>query len=104
MYKLSVSQCKQYAAISTATNHTVVEFYADCRQVCTSWIWDDKRVPKLGGFGKVVEMDESHFAGAPKFNRGHRLGLGRRRKMRFWSSTKRQPELHSETSAFKQIE
>ena len=74
VYKLSVSQCKQYAAISTATNHTVVEFYADCRQVCTSWIWDEKHVPKLGGFGKVVEMDESYFAGAPKFNRGRRLG------------------------------
>ena len=33
-----------------------------------------KKYPKLGGFGKVVEMDESFFAGAPKFNRGRRLG------------------------------
>ena len=74
VYRLSVSQCKQYAAINTKTDHTVVEFYADCRQVCTSWIWNENNIPKLGGFGKVVEMDESFFAGAPKFNRGRRLG------------------------------
>ena len=73
MYRLSVSQCKQYAAISKKTDHTVVEFYADCRQVCTSWIWNENNIPKLSGFVKVVEMDESFFAGAPKFNRGHRL-------------------------------
>jgi len=42
--------------------------------VCTSWIWNENNIPKLGGFGKVVEMDESFFAGAPKFNRGRRLG------------------------------
>ena len=26
--------------------------------------------PELGGFGKNVEMDESHFAGAPKYGKG----------------------------------
>jgi len=30
--------------------------------------------PKLGGFGKIVEMDESHFAGTAKFGKGRRLG------------------------------
>ena len=74
VYRLSVSQCKQYAAISTKTDHTVIEYYADCRRTCTSWIWDTKNLPKLGGFGKFVEMDESYFPGAPKFNRGRRLG------------------------------
>ena len=29
--------------------------------------------PKLEG--KIVEMDESHFAGAPKYGKGRRLGL-----------------------------
>jgi len=28
----------------------------------------------LGGFGKVVEMDESYFPGQPKYKRGRRLG------------------------------
>ena len=74
VYRLTVSQCKQYAAISTKTDHTVVEYYADCRRVCTCWIWDEKNTPKLGGFGKAVEMDESFFPGAPKYNRGRRLG------------------------------
>ena len=74
VYRLSVSQCKQYAAISAKTDHTVVEYYADCRRVCTSWIWDERNIPKLGGFGKIVEFDESYFPGAPKYNKGRRLG------------------------------
>ena len=72
--RLSETQCKNFVAIGTKTNHTVGEYYADCRQVCTNWIWDVKNTPKLGGFGKIVEMDESYFPGAPKYNRGRRLG------------------------------
>ena len=74
VYRLSVSQCKQYAAISSKSDHTVTEYYADCRSVCNSWIWDAKHTPKLGGYGTIVEMDESFFPGAPKYNRGRRLG------------------------------
>ena len=37
---------------------------------------DPVNTPKLGGFGKIVEMDESFFPGHPKFNRGRRLGEG----------------------------
>ena len=44
----------------------VGEYYADCRQICTNWIWDLKHTPKLGGYGNVVEMDDSFFAEAPK--------------------------------------
>ena len=51
---------------------TFVKWYAKCREVCGTWIWANK--PKLRGFGNIVEMDESHFAGAPKFGRGRRLG------------------------------
>ena len=40
VHRLSVSQCKQYTAISTKTDHTVIEYYADCRRACTSWIWE----------------------------------------------------------------
>ena len=60
---LSAEQCKSYVAISTKTNHTVTEYYADCRAICNSWIRNPKNMPKLGGFGKVVEMDESYFPG-----------------------------------------
>ena len=74
VYRLSISQCKQYAAISSKSDHTVTEYYADCRSVCNSWIWDAKHTPKLGGYGTIVEMDESFFPGAPKYNRGRRLG------------------------------
>ena len=74
VYGLTIEQCKQFCCISNKTDHTVVEYYADCRHICNSWIWDKKNTPKLGGFGKVVEMDESFFPGAPKYNRGRRLG------------------------------
>ena len=75
MYKRIVPQCKQYAAISRKSEHTVIEYYADCRHVCNSWSWDDEHTPKLSGFGTVVEMDESFFLDAPKCNRGRRLGM-----------------------------
>ena len=42
------------------------------KSVQNGYIWANK--PELGGFGKIVEMDESHFARAPKFGRGRTLG------------------------------
>ena len=71
---MNEKQCKEYAGISTKTNHTVVELYSDFRTICNHWIWDSAHTPKLGGFGKIVEMDESYFPGCPKYNRGRRLG------------------------------
>ena len=50
------------------------EIYNDCRNVCTFWIWNPELTPNLGGYGKIVEMDKSFFPGAPKFNRGRRVG------------------------------
>ena len=44
------------------------------RNICNSWIWDPQITPKLGGLGKIVEMEEWYFPGAPKFNPGGRLG------------------------------
>ena len=61
VYKLDEVQCKQFVAISRKTDHTASEYDADCGQVCTLWIWDDKHIPKLGNFKKVVEMDKSFF-------------------------------------------
>ena len=72
VHRLTEQQCKDYVGISKKTNHTVVDWYRTCREVCTDWIWDN--TPMLGGYGKIVEMDESYFAGAPKYNRGRRLG------------------------------
>ena len=40
----------------------------------TEWFWDPQNTPKLGGYGKIVEFDESCFPGRPKHNRGRRLG------------------------------
>ena len=74
VHHLSEEQCKQFVGISTKTNHTVSEYYGDCRNICNSWIRDPKNQPKLGGFGIIVEMDESYFPSQPKFNRGRRLG------------------------------
>ena len=43
-------------------------------EICNEWFWDPRNTPKLGGFGTIVEMDESYFAGKPKYQRGRRLG------------------------------
>ena len=74
VHHLSEEQCKQFVGISTKTNHTVGEYYCDCRNICNHCIRDPRNLPKLGGFGVIVEMDESYFPGQPKFNRGRRLG------------------------------
>ena len=49
-----------------------MKWYAKCREVCGKWIWANK--PKLGGYGKIVEMDESHLLGFQKYGKGRRLG------------------------------
>ena len=74
VHHLNIEQCKQFCNLGTKTDHTVTEYYSDCRNVCNSWIWNPENTPKLGGYGKIIEMDESYFPGAPKFNRGRRLG------------------------------
>ena len=74
VHHLNEKQCAQYTNISHKSNHTVIKWYKFCRQVCTEWFWDSNNTPKLGGYGKIVEMDESFFPGCPKFNRGRRLG------------------------------
>ena len=72
VHRLSEAQCKQYMSVGQVTNVTVVNWYRACREVCTTWI--TKHAPKLGGFGKIVEFDESFFAGAPKYGRGRAKG------------------------------
>ena len=66
-------QCAEYTNISQ-NNTTVIKRYKFCRNVCTEWFWGSRTTPKLGGYGKTIEIDESYFPGVPKFNRGRRLG------------------------------
>ena len=64
----------QYTHISDKNNSTVCHYYKLSHDVCSEWFWDAENTPKLGGFGKIVEMDESYFPGKPKYNRGRHLG------------------------------
>ena len=76
VHHLSENQCVQYTKLSSKNNTTIVKWYRFCREVCTDWFWKAENTPKLGGFGKIVEMDESFFPGVPKYNKfkGCRLG------------------------------
>ena len=74
VHHLSIKQCAQYTNISDRNNTSVCKWYKFCRELCTEWFFDAKNTPKLGGFGRIVEMDESYFPGKPKYNRGRRLG------------------------------
>ena len=58
-------------SVSQDNDHAIVKWYSLCREICGKWI--ETNPPKLGGFGKIVEMDESYFAGAPKYGKGRRL-------------------------------
>ena len=74
VHHLSEQQCVEYTKLSSKNNTTIVKWYKFCREVCTEWFWNPDNTPKLGGFGQIVEMDESFFPGQPKYNRGRRLG------------------------------
>ena len=65
---LSEQQCKAYTNIGQSNNVTMVRWYYLCREVCDTWI--QNFFEPLGGFGKIVEIDESYLAGAPKYGRG----------------------------------
>ena len=72
VHRLTEEQCKQYMGIGQRTKMTVVKWYRKCRDVCEEWM--NRHPPQLGGFGKIVEMDESFFPGVPKYGKGRRLG------------------------------
>ena len=73
VHRLTEKQCVQYTNISSKNNTTVVKWYAFSRNVCTTWFWKPENTPKLGGYGVIVEMDESYFPGKPKFNKGRTI-------------------------------
>ena len=84
IHHLTVLQCAQFTNITQRNNTTVCYWYKVCREICTEWFWDPINTPKLGGFGKIVEMDESFFPGKPKYNRGRRLGEGAWKEEEKW--------------------
>ena len=51
-------------SIGQANKNTIVEAYKSCRDICSEWIHENHK--PLGGFGEIVEFDESLFAGQPK--------------------------------------
>ena len=57
MHHLDERQCANYINISQKCKKTVIKWYKFCRQGVTEWFWDPANTPKLGGFGKIVEMD-----------------------------------------------
>ena len=71
--------CWYFVAKSTETNtklylnmgkndKTIVDWFSMCREVCDWWLLNKSE--RLGGPGKVVEIDESYFAGVQKYGRG----------------------------------
>ena len=52
--------------------NTAVDWASFCREVAIDAMLSKKYRQKLGGVGKVVEIDESKF-GKRKYNRGHRV-------------------------------
>jgi hypothetical protein len=72
VHHLNEQQCKQYMSIGQNNDKAVVKWYKVCRRICGDCI--RKNPPKLGGFGVIVQMDESYFAGAPKYGKGRRSG------------------------------
>jgi len=74
VHRLSTAQCKTFCNVGLKTEHTLGEIYPYCRNVCTFRIWNPIHTLKLEGYGNIVQMDESFFPGAQKFNHGRRLG------------------------------
>ena len=74
VHQLTEAQCSQYMKISDKNYSSIVKWYKFAYTVCTEWINNPDNMPKIGGYGKIVEFDESFFPGKPKYNRGRRLG------------------------------
>ena len=72
VHGLTEVQCKLYTNIGQKNNATIVRWYEICRTICDNWI--RKNFEGLGGYGEIVEIDESYLPGAPKFGRGRSLG------------------------------
>ena len=65
--KTSEKNTKMYLDMGK-NDRTIVDWFSMCREVCDWWMLN--RSEQLGGPGKIVEIDESYFAGVQKYGRG----------------------------------
>ena len=56
----------KWKTTSTATR-TIVDWSSFCREICINWRLQNSK--KIGGVGKIVELDEAKFS-KRKYNRG----------------------------------
>ena len=68
VHKLSIKQCQEYMSVGKFNQETICEAYKSCRVICNDWIRNN--FEPLGGFGQIIEFDESYFSGQPKYGRG----------------------------------
>ena len=59
VHQLTEAQCSQYTKISDKNHSSIVKWYTFARTAYTEWINNPDNMPKLGGYGKIVELDES---------------------------------------------
>ena len=53
-------------------NMTICDWFSFCREVCD--VWMETKSERIGGPGKIVEIDESYMAGRQKNGKGRKLG------------------------------
>ena len=66
--RLRVGQVLGLLAGEVVSNHTVIDWYNFCRDVCSEYLITNPI--KLGGVGDIVEIDETHLGGKRKYSRG----------------------------------
>ena len=66
--RLRVAQVLGLLAGKVVSNHTVIDWYNFCRDVCSECLITNPI--KLGGVGDIVEIDETHLGGKRKYSRG----------------------------------
>ena len=76
--RFSQHQTKTFLDLSGKNNHTTVDWFSMCREVCDDWMIHCSE--QIGGPGEVVEIDESYCAGRRKGKRGRRMGNDRKCK------------------------
>ena len=74
MFSWSLQESQRNARVhaEVVLEHTIVNWYNFCREICELALLHSPQGPKIGGPRKIVEIDESKF-GKRKFHRGRRV-------------------------------
>ena len=78
MFSWSSQENQRNARVNAevVSEHTTMNWYNFCREICELALLHSPQGPKIGGPNKIVEIDESKF-GKQKFHRGRRVeGVG----------------------------